>query len=103
MLFDFLKKQKQLKQKLKLTQIAIINLQIPEEQKALYLQALEVLDETWVERIYTTLLHFVEKIEIKELDKIKEENFAIVAWMKKKEAKEKLEEVNSFSFLFNNI
>ncbi|MDR0772531.1 MAG: hypothetical protein LBF15_06055 [Candidatus Peribacteria bacterium] len=45
MLFDFLKKQKQLKQKLKLTQIAIINLQIPEEQKSLYLQALEVLDE----------------------------------------------------------
>jgi hypothetical protein len=45
MLFDFLKKQKQLKQKLKLTQIVIINLKIPEEQKALYLQALEVLDE----------------------------------------------------------
>lgn len=103
MLFDFLKKQKQLKQKLKLTQIAIINLQIPEEQKSLYLQALEVLDEAWVERIYLTLINFVEKTEIKELDKIKEENFAVVAWMKKKEAEEKLEEVNSFAFLFNNI
>jgi hypothetical protein len=78
-------------------------LQIPEEQKSLYLQALEVLDEAWVERIYLTLINFVEKTEIKELDKIKEENFAVVAWMKKKEAEEKLEEVNSFAFLFNNI
>jgi hypothetical protein len=64
---------------------------------------LEVLDENWIERIYLTLINFVEKIEIKELDKIKEENFAVVAWMKKKEAEEKLEEVNSFTFLFNNI
>jgi hypothetical protein len=45
MIFEFLKKQKKAKEKLKLTQIAIINLQIPEEQKALYLQALEILNE----------------------------------------------------------
>ena len=45
MIFDFLKKQKKKKEKLKLTQIAFLNLQIPEEQKALYIQALDVLDD----------------------------------------------------------
>jgi hypothetical protein len=86
-----------------LTQIAIINLQIPEEQKALYLQALEILNEEWIDKVYNTLIDFVEKIEIKELDEIQKNNFSIVTWMKRKEAEEKKKEINSFSFLINNI
>jgi hypothetical protein len=45
MIFEFLKKQNKYKEKKKLTQIMIINLQIPEDQKALYIQALDILDE----------------------------------------------------------
>ncbi|MDR2641133.1 MAG: hypothetical protein LBC61_07835 [Candidatus Peribacteria bacterium] len=103
MLFDFLKKKKKKEEKIKLTQIAIINLQIPDEQKALYLQALDILDENGVERIYATLINFVEKQEIKELDEIEKNNFAVITGMRKKEAEEKKEEINSFSFLINNI
>jgi hypothetical protein len=78
MFFEFLKKQKKAKEKLKLTQIAIINLQIPEKQKALYLQALEILDEEGIGKIYDTLINFVETTEIKELDEIQRNNFSVV-------------------------
>lgn len=103
MFFEFLKKQKKAKEKLKLTQIAIINLQIPEKQKALYLQALEILDEEGIGKIYDTLINFVETTEIKELDEIQRNNFSVVTWMRKKEAEEKRKEINSFSFLISNI
>jgi hypothetical protein len=40
---------------------------------------------------------------MKQLDEIQKNNFSIVAWMKKKEAEEKRKEINSFSFLINNV
>ncbi|NCO31662.1 hypothetical protein GW891_02380 [bacterium] len=46
MIFEYLKKQSKLKEKIKLTKIMIFNLQIPEEQKSLYIQALDILDES---------------------------------------------------------
>jgi hypothetical protein len=45
MIFEFLKKQKKSNEKLKLTQMMLMNLQIPEDQKSLYVQALDILDE----------------------------------------------------------
>jgi hypothetical protein len=45
MLFDFLKRQKRIDKKKQLTQVTIMNLQIPDDQKALYIQALDILDE----------------------------------------------------------
>jgi hypothetical protein len=45
MIFEYLKKQRDFKQKKKLTQIMIMNLNIPEEQKSLYIQAMEILNE----------------------------------------------------------
>jgi len=45
MIFEYLKKQKKIKEKIKLTKIMIFNLQIPEDQKSLYIQALDILDE----------------------------------------------------------
>ena len=103
MLFEFLKKQRKPNQKIKLTQIMIMNLQIPEDQKALYIQALDILDEQWIEKIYNTLVNFVEKVEIKELDEIQKNHFSVVTWMRKKEAEERKKEINSFSFLMSNI
>ncbi len=103
MIFEYLKKQSKLKEKIKLTKIMIFNLQIPEEQKSLYIQALDILDESWIDRIYNNLVIFIKDIEIKELDQIQKNNFTVIAWMRKKEAEERKIEINSFSFLINNI
>lgn len=103
MFFNFLKKQKKFEKKMKLSKIMILNLQIPDEQKSLYIQALDIIDEQWVERIYNSLTEFVEKIEIKEIEDIRKTSFSVINGMKKKEAEEKKKEINSFSFLINNL
>ncbi|MDD3145236.1 MAG: hypothetical protein PHV23_03955 [Candidatus Gracilibacteria bacterium] len=103
MIFEYLKKQSKLKEKIKLTKIMIFNLQIPEEQKSLYIQALDILDESGIDRIYNNLVIFIKDIEIKELDQIQKNNFTVIAGMRKKEAEERKKEINSFSFLINNI
>lgn len=103
MIFEYLKKQNKLKEKIKLTKIMIFNLQIPEDQKSLYIQALDILDENWIDRIYNSLVIFIKDIEIKELDQIQKNNFSVILWMRKKEAEERKKEINSFSFLINNI
>lgn len=103
MIFEYLKKQNKLKEKIKLTKIMIFNLQIPDDQKSLYIQALDILDEWWIDRIYDSLIIFIKDIEIKELDQIQKNNFTVIAGMRKKEAEERKKEINSFSFLINNI
>jgi hypothetical protein len=81
----------------------LMNLQIPEDQKSLYVQALDILDEEWIERIYNSLTLFIKDIEITELEDIQKSNFSSINWMKKKEAEERKKEINSFSFLINNL
>ncbi|MDD3646340.1 MAG: hypothetical protein PHH06_02935 [Candidatus Gracilibacteria bacterium] len=103
MIFDFLKKQKEFKQKKKLTQIMIMSLQISESQKSLYIQALEILDKQGVDNLYLELTRFVENYELKELKEISKNNYSTVAGMRKKEALEKQKDLNSFSFLINNL
>lgn len=103
MIFEYLKKQKKIKEKIKLTKVMILNLEIPEDQKSLYIQALDILDENWIDRIYNSLIGFIKDIEIKELNQIQKNNFTIISWMRKKEAEERKKEINSFSFLINNI
>ncbi len=103
MIFDFLKKQKEHKNKIKIIKVMIVSLNIPEKQKELYLEAIEVLWKDWLERLYITLTEFTKQLEYEELDKINKDNFSSVAWMRKKEAKEKQKEINSFSFLINNL
>lgn len=103
MIFDFLKKKKSLDNKIKLINIMFVNLKIPDEQKSLYLQALDILDEEWIDRIYNELSNFINNIELKNLEEIQKNNFSIINWMKLKEAEEKKQELNSFNFLINNI
>lgn len=76
---------------------------IPEAQKSLYIQALDILDEEWVNKIYDTLTHFVQDVEMKELDDIQKNNFSFVHGMRKKEAQERQKEINSFNFLLNKL
>lgn len=103
MIFDFLKRKKRIEEKVKLINIMFINLKIPEAQKALYIQALDVLDESWINRIYDELSDFINNLEIKNLEDIQKNNFSVINWLRIKEAEEKKEELNSFSFLINKL
>lgn len=103
MIFDFLKKQKDIVKKKKIIEVMIISLNIPDKQKELYLEAISILEEDWLERLYITLSNFTKELELEELDDINKNNFSQVAWMRKKEAKEKQKEMNSFSFLISNL
>jgi hypothetical protein len=103
MIFDFLKKQKEFEKKKKLTQVMIMSLEIPNAQKSIYLQALEIVDKKHIDIIYNDLIKFVEKYELKELEDISKSNFVNIAWMQKKEANAKIKEINAFNFLINNI
>ncbi len=103
MIFDFLKKQKEITKKRKIIKLIIISLNISEEQKNLYLETILVLDSKWLEKLYISLSNFVKQIEYQELDNINKQNFSRITWLRKKEAKDKQREINSFSFLINNI
>lgn len=103
MIFDFLKKQKEIDKKIKLTKVMILSLHIPEAQKSLYIQALDILDNEWIDRLYEKLVKFVEILELKDINDINKHNFSKITWMKKKEAIEKQKDLNSFSFLINNL
>lgn len=103
MIFDFLKKQKEITQKRKIIKIMIISLNIPEKQKELYLEAITILSKDWLERLYITLSNFTKQLEFEEMDNINKQNYSQIAWMRKKEAVEKQKEINSFTFLINNL
>lgn len=103
MIFDFLKKKKRINEKIKLIQIMFLNLEISEEQKALYLQALDILDEDWIDRIYEELKNFVENVEIKNIEDMQKNSLTKISWMKVKEAEEKKQELNSFSLLIDKL
>lgn len=103
MIFEFLRRKKRMDEKIKLINIMFINLKIPEWQKSLYIQALDILDENWIDKIYNELSNFIKNLELKELEDVQKSNFSIINWLKIKEAEEKKEELNSFSFLINKL
>lgn len=103
MIFDFLKKQKDSKKKIELIRIMIQSVNLPENNKFLYLEALEVLDENWLNNLYNDLIKFTENFEMKELEDINKSNFSSISWLRKKEAEEKQQEINAFTFLINNV
>ncbi len=103
MIFDFLKKQKNINSKKELTKVMILNLNINEEQKSLYIQAIDILDDSEIEQLYRNWSNYVNNLELKEIDEIRKNSFIEINWLRKKEAREKKKEINSFNFLFNNI
>lgn len=103
MIFEFLKKQREIKEKRELTKIMITNLNISEEQKSLYIKAIDILDNQWMDLLYKELTRFIENFELKEIEDIKSNNFSRIAWMRKKEANLKKKELNAFQFLINNL
>jgi len=102
-LFDFFKKQKKIEDKKKVTRILINTLEIPEDQKKLFLEALETLNEKELDYFYNNLTNFIKNIELKELEDIRKSNFTNIAWMQKKQAQKQKKELNAFSLLLNNV
>ena len=103
MISKFLKKQKDIKKKKKLLKVMIFALKIPSEQKALYLESLDILWIDALNDLYINLARFVENIEMREIEEINKGNFTEIVWMRKKEAEDKKKELNAFSFLLHNI
>jgi len=81
----------------------IFSLKIPSDQKTLYLESLNILDAQALNDLYNNLTRFVENIEIREISEINKENFMSIDWMRRKEAEDKKQELNAFSFLIHNI
>lgn len=103
MLSGFLKKQQDSAKQKKLIQTMIKSLNIHAETKEMYIAALDVIEKKELDELFNKLTIFVEKIEMKELKQMKEESFTTISGMRKKEAQEKMEEMNNLSFLFHNI
>lgn len=103
MLINFLKKQNELSKKKKILLTMIKNIKISENQKELYINTLDILDEKWLDNLYKSVQSFVEDIEMTEMKNISKDNFSTISGLRKKEATEKQKEINSFSFLLSNI
>ncbi len=103
MLLKFLKKQKELKNKIKLIKTMINNLDIPKKNKKLYLESIPWAKKENIFHLYNLLISFIEEIEIKEIEKINNTNFWTINGIRKKEAEKRKQEINSFSFLLHNL
>ena len=102
MIFDFLKKRKKKHEKIYLIKIMIKSIKLSEEQKELYLEALEVINDSNLDNLYNDITYFIKNYEIKSIENISKQNFSKIEGLRKKEAKEKQEELNAFTFLLNN-
>ncbi len=78
-------------------------LKIPSDQKKLYTESLGILNEIELNTLYSHLVSFVKEIEMDEIEQIHKQNFSDISGMQRKEAEEKKEEMNSFSFLLHNL
>jgi hypothetical protein len=103
MILNIFKKYWETSKKKKIVKTLIESLRISDKQKILYLDSIEILDEIWLDKLYKSLMLFVEEFEMRELDDIKRQNFSQISWMRKKEAEEKQKDVNTFNFLLNNL
>ena len=79
MIFDFLKKQKEIDKKRDIIKVMIKSLNIPEDQKKLYLEAMSILDIQGLEKLYISLTNFIKEIELENLDNINKQNFYHIA------------------------
>ncbi len=103
MVSRILKKYRKASQKKIMLRAIISALSISDDQKKLYLDSLEVIADDKLDSLYEDITHFSENIEIKEIEDIRKQNFTRIGWMTKKEAEEKKQDINAFSFLLHNL
>ncbi len=103
MVSKILKKYRKASQKKTMLKTIISALAISDEQKQLYLDALEVIENDKLDSLYEDITRFSENIELKEIKDIRKQNFTRIDGMTKKEAEEKKQDINAFSFLLHNL
>ena len=103
MILGIFKKYSETNKKRKVVKTLIESLRISDKQKTLYLDSIDILDDVWLDKLYKSLMMFIDEYEWKEISNNKNQNFSQISWMRKKEAIEKQKDVNTFNFLLNNL
>ena len=104
MLINFLKKQSNSKKDKKiLLERMIWRLNINNDQKELYINSLDIIDEKSLDNLYKSITNFMENSKLEDIKKASQNNFSSISGMRKKEAIEKQKDINSFSFLLSNV
>lgn len=103
MIFKFWEKQSEIATKKLLLRKLIKKIDIPESDKELILWAIATVSDEKLSAFYESIVHFIEKLELKEIEEIEKNNFVSIDWMTYKQAKEKKQKINSFNFLLNNL
>jgi len=103
MIFEFWKKQNKIENKKLLLRKLIKKIDIPQRDKDLILEAIANASDEKLDNFYNSVVNFVEKIELKEINEIEKNNFVSIDWMTYKQAQEKKQKINGFNFLLNNI
>ncbi len=103
MVSKILKKYHKANQKKAMLKTIISALKISEQQKQLYLDALEVIKNDALDNLYEDITAFADNVEVKEIQDIRKQNFTNIQWMTKQEAEEKKQDLNAFSFLLHNL
>ncbi len=88
---------------MKILKTMIFALQVGDDIKDLYIQSLDILEEQDIDNLYKDISYFVQTVEIREIEDIQKTSFAVIDNMTKKEVEEKKKDINSFSFLLNNL
>ena len=103
MIFSFWKKQTQTRIQKNLLRNLIKKIEIPESDKLMFLEAVDICDNKKIELLYQNVLEFIKDLEIKEVDKISQTSFVKIDSLSSKEAEKKKRELNSYNFLLTNI
>jgi len=75
MVSKILKKYQKASQKKIMLKTIISALKISEEQKQLYLDALEVIENNALDKLYEDITSFANNVEVKEIEDIRKQNF----------------------------
>lgn len=97
------KKYKERNYRIILIKEIIENLNIDENQKKLYSDSIEVLDMDWLDRFYeklTSVIEILEDDENRTISKTRSFEFDNIS---KKENLDKIQEINSFNLILDNI
>lgn len=78
-------------------------LRIDHAQKKLFIDSIEVLDDEWLESMYSRIMQFVSSEESERLVNSWKTNSRMVSNLRAKEMGEKRREMDSFNLLLDNI
>lgn len=103
LIWGLLKKIREKNEKIQAIKEIIAILHIDENQKQLYYESLEVIDQDWLESLYTQLTALINIIEEDEIKQNYKEAHNKASSVKNEETTEKQREMNSLELLLNNV